>query len=246
MNDEREACIIDFGVSRELDSLDFTTKPVWLELPTPSGDKENSASTDTATVGVGGTRRWMACELLAPANGTALECAPQTTVATDIWAFGMTALEVRLSAQHFTATLTHVRSLIQVFSGRLPFHQVKHDAAVVLSVMKGSRPKHQMYPAIGHHIWFLLELCWRADPTQRPSMQSLSTFFKTLIPSDNVLPAIPDTCSGSPLGPVNHDGCTASHSRLCKCKVYDNLLPDMLYGERIYIWGVCKLTGSNS
>jgi hypothetical protein len=107
VNDKCEACIIDFGVSRELDFSDFTTKPVLLELPTPSSDKENNASLDTATFGVGGTRRWMACELLAPANGTVAECALQTTVATDIWAFGMTALEVRSSAHHFTATLTH-------------------------------------------------------------------------------------------------------------------------------------------
>ena len=102
VNNKCEACIIDFGVSRKLDSSDFTTKPVLLELPTPSSDKENSASLNTATFGVGGTRRWMACELLAPANGVA-EHTPQTTVATDIWAFGMTALEARSSTQHFTA-----------------------------------------------------------------------------------------------------------------------------------------------
>ena len=218
MNDEREACIIDFGVSRESDSSDFTTKRVLLEVPKPSGDKENNASLDTATSGVGGTRRWMACELLAPANGVA-ERALQTTVATDIWAFGMTALEVRFSSAQTTTfavhSLTHkfdCISDIQVFSGCLPFHQVKHDAAVVLSVMTGSRPKHEMYPTISHQMWFLLELCWRADPTQRPSMQSLSTFLKS---SYNVpLPAITDTCSssGSPLHPVNDDR-AASYSK---------------------------------
>ena len=58
-------CIIDFGVSRELDSLNFTTKPVLLELPsTPASDKENSASLDTATFGIGSTHHWMVCELL--------------------------------------------------------------------------------------------------------------------------------------------------------------------------------------
>jgi serine/threonine protein kinase len=241
VNDACEACIIDFGVSRELDFSDFTTKPVLLELRTPSSDKENIASLDTATSGVGGTRRWMACELLAPANGLA-ERTLQTTVATDIWAFGMTALEVISSAHHYTATLTHVRSLIQVFSGHLPFHQVKHDATVILSVMTGSRPKHETYPTISHHIWFLLELCWHADPTQRPSMQSLSIFFKTQIHPDNLLPAITNTRSGSPLGPVN------KHNQSCKCRVRDNLLPspDMVYGEWILCLGHDDLTDSDS
>jgi serine/threonine protein kinase len=92
VNDRGEACIIDFGVSRKLDASVFTTQYVRLEFPIPSSD-ENNSSRNTTTFGVGGTRRWMACELLAPSDGMA-GSAPQTTVATDIWAFGMTALEI--------------------------------------------------------------------------------------------------------------------------------------------------------
>ena len=69
MNDQHEVRITDFGLSRILGESGFTTKSV------------------------GGTYRWMAPELLAPEG----EVVPQVTVASDVWAFGMTVLEVRLS-----------------------------------------------------------------------------------------------------------------------------------------------------
>jgi serine/threonine protein kinase len=71
VNDEGEACITDFGLARILEASGFTTKSV------------------------GGTCRWMAYELIAPSDEEEEEVIPQVTVATDIWAFGMTVLEVR-------------------------------------------------------------------------------------------------------------------------------------------------------
>jgi serine/threonine protein kinase len=68
VDDEDEARIADFGLARILGESGFTTKTV------------------------GGTYRWMAPELLAP-EGVYV---PQVTVASDVWAFGMTGLEVRL------------------------------------------------------------------------------------------------------------------------------------------------------
>ena len=40
----------------------------------------------------------MAYELITPSNGEEEETIPQITAATDVWAFGMTILEVRFSA----------------------------------------------------------------------------------------------------------------------------------------------------
>ena len=67
MNDEHEVRIADFGLSRILGEPGFTTKSV------------------------GGTYRWMAPELLAPGE----ESVPQVTMASDVWAFGMTVIEVQ-------------------------------------------------------------------------------------------------------------------------------------------------------
>ena len=40
----------------------------------------------------------MAYELITPSNGEEEETIPQITAATDVWAFGMTILEVRFAA----------------------------------------------------------------------------------------------------------------------------------------------------
>ncbi|KIM82575.1 hypothetical protein PILCRDRAFT_7939 [Piloderma croceum F 1598] len=157
VNDEHEACLTDFGLARILETSGFTTKSV------------------------GGTCRWMAYELVAPCDEEE-ECIPQVTVATDIWAFGMTTLEI--------------------LSGELPFFQLKYDTAVILSVMRGGRPKRETYPTISHTIWTMLEQCWHADPSRRPSMEILSVFFSTRYQSHRPFP----TLFGSqqikrPLGP---------------------------------------------
>ena len=76
MNDEHDACIADFGLSRILEVSGFTTQSV------------------------NGTYRWMACELLVyELLGRGV---PRITAASDTWAFGMTVLEVR-SSQPFLA-----------------------------------------------------------------------------------------------------------------------------------------------
>ena len=81
MNDEHDACITDFGLSRILEVSGFTTQSV------------------------NGTYRWMACELLAyELLGRGV---PRITAASDTWAFGMTVLEVR-SSQPFQAGHAHV------------------------------------------------------------------------------------------------------------------------------------------
>ena len=71
MDDGHRACIADFGVSRILGEPGFTTNSVC------------------------GTYRWMAYELLASGG----ESIPQVTAASDVWAFGMTVLEVRAGLQ---------------------------------------------------------------------------------------------------------------------------------------------------
>jgi serine/threonine protein kinase len=69
VNDKHEACLADFGLSRVLGESGFTT------------------------TSVGGTSRWMACELIMSSNEEGN--VPQVTAASDVWAFSMTVLEVR-------------------------------------------------------------------------------------------------------------------------------------------------------
>jgi serine/threonine protein kinase len=71
VNDNDEACISDFGLSRILEVTGFTTKSV------------------------GGTCRWMAQELIAPDEDDE-ESTPRVTMESDVWAFSMTVIEVKL------------------------------------------------------------------------------------------------------------------------------------------------------
>ncbi|KZP28520.1 kinase-like protein [Athelia psychrophila] len=130
VNDQHEASISDFGLSRILEYSGFTTKAV------------------------GGTCRWMAAELIDPEED---DGEPALTTATDVWAFGMTVLEI--------------------LSGKLPFYWIKYDTAVILLVMRDGRPARERYPTISNAVWGILESCWRRDPEQRPGMRAISQSF---------------------------------------------------------------------
>jgi len=96
----------------------------------------------------------MAYELITPSNEGEEETIPQVTAATDVWAFGMTVLEI--------------------LSGRVPFFRFSNHLAVIHFVTKGGRPTRERYPGIGDDVWSLMDRCWHADPAQRPSMKVLA------------------------------------------------------------------------
>lgn len=78
VNNNGKACLSDFGLGRLLEVSGFTTKQV------------------------GGTCRWMAYELIYDDG----EQPAQHTRETDVWAFGMTILEVRASVTSYLDLLT--------------------------------------------------------------------------------------------------------------------------------------------
>jgi len=100
-----------------------------------------------------GTWRFWAPEMINDEEGI-----QRVTTATDVYAFAMT--------------------VIQIFTGLLPFPHISSDAKVVIIVSKGGRPLREHCPQITNDIWRLLEQCWNIDPKQRPSMASLDDFFK--------------------------------------------------------------------
>jgi len=87
----------------------------------------------------------------------------RVTTATDVYAFAMTVVEI--------------------FTGRIPFWYIRNDVRVVLIVTNGGRPQHSRCPMITHDIWRVLEACWDADPKRRPSMISVSRFFNSKLNS---------------------------------------------------------------
>ncbi|KAF8633261.1 hypothetical protein AX17_004437 [Amanita inopinata Kibby_2008] len=132
INDRNEACLSDFGLGRILDSSGFTTK------------------------NVAGTCRWMAREMLDGEDDT--DAPVYRTTETDIWAFGMTILEI--------------------LTGNAPFSHLDYDASVVFCIVKGRLPRQP--PEISDELWSLLRRCWSLEPEKRPKMASIALYLDFL------------------------------------------------------------------
>ncbi|KEP45084.1 tyrosine kinase catalytic domain protein [Rhizoctonia solani 123E] len=93
-----------------------------------------------------GSIRWVAPEMLA-------EDAPIRTKESDVYALGMTMLEV--------------------FTGELPYPQCRMDSSVITKVMRGTLPTRPTdrfkNDEQGNFAWALLLKCWSRDVSERPS-----------------------------------------------------------------------------
>ncbi|KZT39863.1 kinase-like protein [Sistotremastrum suecicum HHB10207 ss-3] len=121
-------CLADFGLSRVYDPATF-----W----------------NTATESVNGTTRWMSPELLSASNDR-----KSLTIASDIYAYGITAWEI--------------------VTGKLPYHDLI-DTKVILEVTKGLRPTRPR--DISDALWNVMQQCWDVDVKVRPSMGSVLRAF---------------------------------------------------------------------
>ncbi|KAH7317467.1 kinase-like domain-containing protein [Rhizoctonia solani] len=93
--------------------------------------------------------RWTAPEVLEGASSKSPEV--------DVYALGMTILEI--------------------ITGRVPFHEISSDQQVVLKVLAHTAPSRPEELASDSRIWTLLTKCWSDDPTARPTAQEV---FSTL------------------------------------------------------------------
>jgi hypothetical protein len=98
--------------------------------------------------------RWLSPEIINPTRrGSTM---PVTeTMAADVFAFGMLAVEV--------------------FTGKIPFEGQKNET-VVLRISQGGRPTMpEDAQAVGltAEIWSVLESCWHQNPKKRPTMREV-------------------------------------------------------------------------
>ena len=131
MGTDGEALLADFGLSR----LDH--------------DMFNNF-TSTAE---DGCIRWRAPELMFPEDGV-----PKPSAASDIWAFGMLALEM----------FTHAK----------PFAYLAMDPAVIMDIYHHRLPKKPDGPGVEGRgltptLWDLVQRCWSKEPTKRPTSQEV-------------------------------------------------------------------------
>ncbi|KAG8705010.1 hypothetical protein FRC11_009382, partial [Ceratobasidium sp. 423] len=109
--------------------------------------------TATASIG-GGTYRWMAFELIDHMDS---ESMIDKSTKTDVFSLGMTILEV--------------------VSGRVPYHERSTDASVISALIRHmlpTRPEQLSEQAEwGNERWELLVNCWSIDPMMRPTSQAV-------------------------------------------------------------------------
>ena len=106
---------------------------------------------DFTVAGMYGRPRWMAPEILDPPEDISIEDMDEIpyTQETDVYAFGMTILEV--------------------MTGKLPYSHRRYDTVVMLDVIRGTRPNRPLDPPMPDDVWRIVTACWEMEPEKRPS-----------------------------------------------------------------------------
>ena len=113
--------------------------------------QSNHAFMIAATPGAVGISRWLAPELINPPRKKGHR-QPAGTEQADIFAFAMLAIEV--------------------FTGELPFGDVRHETAILM-IARGHRPEkpHEAESrGLTTEIWRFIQKCWHQNPAKRPDI----------------------------------------------------------------------------
>ncbi|KAG6327803.1 hypothetical protein ID866_11286 [Astraeus odoratus] len=100
--------------------------------------------------------RWMAPEILEDFDPSS---------ATDVWAFGMTVLEL--------------------FTRSIPLPDIRHDALAILEIITGKLPVRPTQEATHFRMtsewWAVCLSCWKRDPSSRPMMSEVHRRIKSIM-----------------------------------------------------------------
>ncbi|TDL23370.1 kinase-like protein [Rickenella mellea] len=107
-----------------------------------------------------GNTRWLAPELLFPADGQE----PAPSLASDMYSFGMVVLEL--------------------FTECPPFAKRATDGAVVMDIHYNRHPQRPEGDEVkgdgfSDHLWAFIEKCWERDPLRRPSASEFANHLDT-------------------------------------------------------------------
>ncbi|KIM91557.1 hypothetical protein PILCRDRAFT_763184 [Piloderma croceum F 1598] len=139
-------------------------------------DSKSFVVNSTTTMRVAGTLRWQAPELFDPC---ADDTACVSSLASDVYAFACVCYEM--------------------FSGEVPFHDIRNDYRVMNSVMLGKRPTRPSHDMCGldDEIWCIIESCWTHKPIERLTTHKIVERLRLLSttsverPIDNFDPLFP-------------------------------------------------------
>lgn len=115
------------------------------------------------TIATGESTRWMAPEIMAPdPQPSRIEDYIYATVASDIYSFGMTILEI--------------------YTGRPPYAHRRFYGPVVFDVVNKIRPPRPIVSELkdSDDIWEIITSCWEHDAQRRPNIDTVSSWLRVI------------------------------------------------------------------
>ncbi|KAF5381903.1 hypothetical protein D9757_007547 [Collybiopsis confluens] len=119
----------------------------------------------TSGTGVKGSMRWLAPEYISISGSV-----PNHT-SRDVYAFGCT--------------------IIEIVTQKPPFHDLKNDASVLLSLVSGARPARPENSCCSDEIWHLATCCWAQSVNERPSANTIYNTLSGLVSTPESRPSSP-------------------------------------------------------
>lgn len=96
---------------------------------------------------------------------------------TDVYSFGMTALEVRLHVSDLLEGIaTKFITSLQLYTKHIPFSNWRHHTVVIHDIIQGVRPPRpsaEDCPALTDHMWMMMQSCWEQEPYERPNIDAI-------------------------------------------------------------------------
>ncbi|KAH8104951.1 kinase-like domain-containing protein [Phellopilus nigrolimitatus] len=125
----------------------------------------STSTLETATDATRGSIRWMAPELLGTTKvAEAGDDDKVHTKQSDIWAFGMTALEL--------------------LTKQVPYSNIRVDPGIIRAMLEKTIPCNPEglddWKVIDKKLWEFCKMCWVFNPVERPDMNQLSDELKRI------------------------------------------------------------------
>jgi len=125
-----------------------------------------------------GACRWTAPEIMNPPEDIAYadDSLALFTTESDVYAFAMTVIEI--------------------FTGKIPFSQKKNDSSVIFSVLEGGRPELPPFLKEKESLNRLVQECWDQSPSRRPTSRAVTEWLRAGTPEEIKASGVGNTSKG--------------------------------------------------
>lgn len=68
--------------------------------------------------------------------------------------------------------------MLQVFTGKVPYSELRSDHQVTVQILRGRKPARPVTPPIADALWDFMQKCWLDEPERRPSAKEVLMFIQ--------------------------------------------------------------------